>query len=147
MPADVGMALFECAKAITKVSGSSFGTLMVTALMAAGKQSKGQEQVAWSEVPNLLQAGMDAMIARGGVKLGDKTVLDSLSAVIKATQGIGESKAILEESVKASDEALAAFKDQQCKIGRARIFGERTVGMDDPGMVAIARMLECLKLA
>lgn len=44
-----------------------------------------------------------------------------------------------------SSVALAAFKDQQCKIGRARIFGERTVGMDDPGMVAIARMLDCLK--
>lgn len=144
MPADVGMAFFECAKAITKVSGSSFGTLMATALMAAGKQAKGQGQIAWSEVPNLLQAGMDAMIARGGASLGDKTVLDSLDAVIKATQGIDEPKVMLEAAVKASDEALAVFKNQQCKVGRARIFGERTVGMDDPGMVAIARMLECV---
>jgi len=144
MPADVGMALFECAKAITKVSGSSFGTLMATALMAAGKKTKGQEQTEWSEIPHLLQAGMDAMIARGGANLGDKTVLDSLAAVIKATQGINEPTAMLVAAREASAKALVEFKDKQCKIGRARIFGERTIGMDDPGMVALARMLTCL---
>ena len=144
MPADVGMALFECAKAITKVSGSSFGTLMATALMAAGKQTKGQEQVAWTEISNLLQAGQDAMIARGGANLGDKTVLDSLQAVINATKDIDEPNSLLSSAKSASESALAEFKDQQCKIGRARIFGERTMGMDDPGMVAIQRMLESL---
>ena len=144
MPADVGMALFECAKAITKVSGSSFGTLMATALMAAGKQTKGQEQVAWAEVSNLLQAGQEAMIARGGANLGDKTVLDSLQAVIDATKDIDEPQAILASAKEASESALATFKEQQCKIGRARIFGDRTVGMDDPGMVAIQRMIESL---
>lgn len=144
MPADVGMALFECAKAITKVSGSSFGTLMATALMAAGKQAKGQEQVAWNKVPDLLQSGLEAMIARGGASLGDKTVLDSMDAMIKATQAIDESDAMLTAARTASTETLAEFKGKQCKIGRARIFGERTVGMDDPGMMAIDRMLECL---
>ncbi len=144
MPTDVGMALFECAKAITKVSGSSFGTLMATALMAAGKQTKGQEQVAWTEVSTLLQAGQDAMIARGGASLGDKTVLDSLQAVIDATKGNDDPVVLLSSAKSASESALSDFKNQQCKIGRARIFGERTVGMDDPGMVAIQRMIESL---
>ncbi len=144
MPTDVGMALFECAKAITKVSGSSFGTLMATALMAAGKQTKGQEQVAWTEVSTLLQAGQDAMIARGGASLGDKTVLDSLQAVIDATKDIDDPVVLLSSAKSASESALSDFKNQQCKIGRARIFGERTVGMDDPGMVAIQRMIESL---
>ena len=144
MPSDVGMALFECAKAITKVSGSSFGTLMATALMAAGKLTKGQEQVSWNEISSLLQASQDAMIARGGANLGDKTVLDSLQAVIDATKDIDEPKTLLNSAKTASESALAEFKDKQCKIGRARIFGERTIGMDDPGMVAIQRMLESL---
>ena len=33
------------------------------------------------------------------------------------------------------------FRDKPNKIGRARIFGERTIGMDDPGMVAFQVML------
>ena len=144
LPNDVGMALFECAKAITKVSGSSFGTLMATALMAAGKITKGQEQFAWTEVSNLLKAGQDAMIARGGASLGDKTVLDSLDAIVNTTKDIDDPKTMLDAALEACDTTLANFKDKQCKIGRARIFGEKTVGMDDPGMVAIARMLESL---
>ena len=34
LPDDIGMALFQCAKAFTKTSGSSFGTLLATGLMA-----------------------------------------------------------------------------------------------------------------
>ena len=147
LPSDVGMALFECAKAMTKVSGSSFGTLMATALMAAGKKAKGQEAIPWTDVPELVQLAQDAMIARGGATLGDKTVLDSLDAIIKATsnpENSQDASTLSRVSQTAADEALIAFKDKQCKIGRARMFGERTVGMDDPGMVAVSRMLACL---
>lgn len=38
--------------------------------------------------------------------------------------------------------ALDDFRDKPCKIGRARIFAERTIGMDDPGMVAFQVMLD-----
>jgi len=148
LPADVGMALFEGAKAMTKVSGSSFGTLMATALMAAGKQVKGQENVPLETLPDLVQAALDAMIARGGASLGDKTVLDALDSIITATREAIESPddsgPLVDAAKGAVSETLVAFNDKQCKIGRARIFGERTVGMDDPGMVAVLRMLECL---
>lgn len=145
LSADVGMALFEGAKAMTKVSGSSFGTLMATALMAAGKQVKGQESVPLTEVPDLVQAALDAMIKRGGASLGDKTVLDALDAIVTATRSAAtDSTPLTDAARQATVDTLAAFKGQQCKIGRARIFGERTVGLDDPGMVAILRMLECL---
>ena len=41
LPDDIGMALFQCAKAFTKTSGSSFGTLLATGLMAVAKVKKG----------------------------------------------------------------------------------------------------------
>lgn len=145
LPADVGMALFECAKAVTKVSGSSFGTLMATSMMAAGKLVKGQESVEVTEIPKLLQAALDAMMSRGGASLGDKTVLDSISAMILAMGEAQANDTMLDAGIQAADEALAEFNGKINKIGRARIFGERTIGMDDPGMVAIVRMLGCLK--
>lgn len=143
LPDDVGKACMESAKAMTKVSGSSFGTLMGIALMAAAKLTKGRTDVAWSELPDLLQAAMDAMIARGGANIGDKTMLDSLNAVIAALRQAEVDQMAAVASV-ASTEALNAFRGQQCKIGRARIFGEKTIGMDDPGMVAIKMMSDCL---
>ncbi|WP_282092053.1 dihydroxyacetone kinase subunit L [Epibacterium ulvae] len=143
LPDDFGMACMDCAKAMTKVSGSSFGTLMGISLMAVAKQTKGQTEIEWDRLPDLLQAALDAMIARGGASIGDKTMLDSLTAVIAATTGKTSAQDALAAAVEAADGALIEFFDQPCKIGRARIFGDKTKGMDDPGMVAIKSMIDC----
>ena len=37
LPEDIGMAFFQCAKAFTKTSGSSYGTLLATGIMAVAK--------------------------------------------------------------------------------------------------------------
>ncbi len=144
LPGDVGMACLESAKAMTKVSGSSFGTLMGISLMAAAKQTKGETEISWSRLPELLQGALDAMIARGGASLGDKTMLDSLDAIILEISNQDDPKEMLSAARAAADCALDMFHDRECKIGRARIFGEKTIGMDDPGMVAIKSMLDCL---
>ncbi|NIA70382.1 dihydroxyacetone kinase subunit L [Pelagibius litoralis] len=143
LPDDVGMALFGCAKAMTQVSGSSFGTLMATALMAAGKQAKGESDVEWSRFPELLASAQEAMILRGGASLGDKTLLDSTDAVIAATREQNTPNGLQEAALKAASDALDAFRDKPNRIGRARIFGDRTIGMDDPGMVAFLRLIQC----
>ncbi|XPF96429.1 DAK2 domain-containing protein [Colwellia sp. RE-S-Sl-9] len=130
-----------------KVLGSSFGTLMATSMIAAGKLIKGQESIKVTEVPKLLQAALDAMMSRGGASLGDKMVLYSISAMIVSMDKAQTNDAMLDTGIQAANEALAEFNGKINKIGRARIFGERTIGMDDPGMVAIVRMLDCLKNA
>lgn len=142
LPDDFGKACMESAKAMTKVSGSSFGTLMGISLMAVAKQTKGQTDVAWTGLPDLLQAAMDAMIARGGASLGDKTMLDSMAVIIGATRTVDGPKQMLNAAQVAATQALDDFRDRPCKIGRARIFGDKTIGMDDPGMVAIKMMLD-----
>ncbi len=141
LPEDLGLAFFSLAKAITKVSGSSFGTLMATALMAAGKQLKGEKSSPVNKIPDLLIAAQAAMIARGGASLGDKTILDSIDAIITATQGCHTLEKVLEAASEAAETALIEFNKKPNKIGRARIFGDRTIGMDDPGMVAIVRII------
>jgi len=144
LPEDVGMALMACAQAVTKVSGSSYGTLLATGLMAAAKATRGRTEVPWSETAALLRAGFEAMMARGKAAVGDKTVLDALDAAIRAAEGKGESVAILEATAAAVDAALERMRGLPCRVGRARIFGERSVGMDDPGMRAFREMLRGL---
>ena len=56
LPGDVGMALLKCAQAFTKLSGSTYGTLLATGLMSAAKATKGRTEVPWSEVSSLLGA-------------------------------------------------------------------------------------------
>jgi len=144
LPADLGLAFLASAKAFQRVSSSSYGTLTATALMAAAKSTKGRTEVPWSEVSALIAAGRDAMMARGKGAIGDKSVLDALDAVARATAGLDDPAAMLAAASRAGDETLAAFRDKPSRLGRARIFADKSIGLDDPGMVAFRRVLDAL---
>ncbi len=142
LPDDLGQAFMQSASAVSKVSSSSFGTLLATSLMAAAKMTKGRTEAAWSELPGLFDKAVEAMMARGKASLGDKTVMDAVSGAAKAAAGRDEPDELLAAMRRGCDAALADFRDRPNKIGRARIFAERTIGMDDPGMVAFKVMLD-----
>ena len=144
---DLGAAFRACAMACSKASGSSFGTLLMVAFMAAAKHTAGRAELAWTELPGLLQAVLDAMAARGGAALGDKTVLDALAAAQVASCGLCEPQAQLQAARSAVDAAIDGFRQLPNRIGRARMFGERSIGLDDPGMIAFRRMLDSLALS
>jgi len=144
LPDDVGLAFLACARAFQRVSSSSYGTLTATALMAAVKPTKGHIEVPWTEVPALIDAGRDAMMARGKGALGDKSVLDVLDAVAKAIAGLDDPAAMMAAASRATDDALKTFRDKPSRLGRARIFAEKSMGLDDPGMLAFRRILDGL---
>jgi dihydroxyacetone kinase-like protein len=145
LPDDVGMALLKCAQAFTRLSGSTYGTLLATGLMSAAKATKGRTQIPWAEVSPLLGGALQAMASRSGGKLGEKTVLDALDAVRVATEGIDSPSELVAAADQAVCKCLEQFRNQPARQGRARIFGEKSVGKDDPGMVAFHRMIEGLK--
>jgi dihydroxyacetone kinase-like protein len=144
LPADLGQALFQMGSATSKVSSSSFGTLMATGFLAVAKILKGQEAAEWSELSRFITLAREAMQARGKASLGDKTVLDALHAIEVATAGLADPAAELTAAKAAVIAALDEFRSQPNKIGRARVYAERTIGIDDPGMVAAKVMLEAL---
>lgn len=144
LPEDLGLALLKCAQAFTKLSGSTYGTLLATGLMSAAKATKGLTEVAWSEVSSLLGKATQAMAQRSGGRLGDKTVLDALDAASSATAGLTDPAEIAAAADRAVAECLDRFRNQPARQGRARIFGDKSIGKDDPGMVALKRMTEAL---
>jgi len=144
LPDDLGMALLKCAQAFTKLSGSTYGTILATGLMSAAKATKGRTEVAWSEVSTLLGNALQAMAQRSGGQLGEKTVLDAVEAARAATQGLSDPAALAASADAAVAECLNRFRNQPARQGRARIFGEKSVGKDDPGMVAFQRLVAAL---
>ncbi len=144
LPEDVGAALMQCAGAVSRVSSSSFGTLLATCLMTVAKQTKGHTSAPWSDVPDFLEKSVNAMMLRGKASLGDKTVMDAVIAASKSAAGKDDPAELLAAAKTGIDGAMAEFRDKPNRIGRARIFAERTVGMDDPGMVAFKVMVDAL---
>jgi hypothetical protein len=81
------------------------------------------------------------MMIRGGAKLGDKTVVDMIDAVAVALDGCATREEASQAAQKASRETLTTFRDRPNRLGRARVFGDKTIGLDDPGMLAFSRLL------
>ena len=144
LPDDVGMALFQCAKAFTKSSGSSYGTLLATGLMSVAKKKKGQQEIQVEEISALLNDALDAMKQRGKAELGDKTVLDVIAASSQAAKDQSDGSSVIKAINDAVTSTIDEFRSRQSKIGRARIFSEKSIGLDDPGMLAFRKMLEAL---
>ena len=144
LPDDVGMALYQCAKAFTKSSGSSYGTLLATGLMSVAKKKKGQQEIQVEEISALLDDALDAMKQRGKAELGDKTVLDVIAASSQAAKDQSDGSSVLKAINDAVTSTIDEFRSRQSKIGRARIFSEKSIGLDDPGMLAFRKMLEAL---
>jgi dihydroxyacetone kinase len=138
---DIGNVFQACAKACASGTGSSLGTLVTVAMMTLAKATKGRSEIGWDELGPLLASVRDQMMARGGAMLGDKTVVDMLDAVAIALDACKTRDEAAEAAQNATRETLAAFRDRPNKLGRARMFGERTVGLDDPGMLAFSRLL------
>lgn len=141
---DVGAALSVYARATAGATGSSLGTLLATAMLTISRQTKGRSQVPWSELGSLLEQARDAMSARGGANLGDKTILDALDAVARSIYGLDQPATIHAAAQTAANSALGEFRDRPNKIGRARMFADASKGHDDPGMLAMVRVIEII---
>lgn len=134
---DLGKAFMALARAGAASTGSSLGTLVVTALMTAGKAAAGKTQLPASDLGPLFAAVRDAAMARGKAELGAKTIVDSLDYLARDLAG---GAASADTAISATQRALADFRDRPCTMGRARMFAEKSVGLDDPGMLALAEL-------
>lgn len=140
---DVGAAFNALARATMAATGSSLGTLLATALLTFAKATKGRSELPWSELSGLIAQAIEAMKARGGANLGDKTILDALHSIAQSLTGIDEASTAAHAAETGARKALEHFQPLPCKIGRARLFPEKSTGAHDPGMLALHLLLRC----
>ena len=144
MPDTLEGAFKRCAQSTAKASGSSFGTLLTVALMTSAKRCTGKTSLDRAELADLLAEVVKVLSARGGAALGDKTVLDGLQAIAHALAAAPQDAALRTVARQAARDALDAFRDKPNRMGRARMFADKTIGLDDPGMVALQRMVDAV---
>jgi dihydroxyacetone kinase-like protein len=143
-PPELGPAFFKGATKVSEVSSSSFGTLFATALMGVGKALGSRTSFEWDEIAGLLATAEERMIARGKASLGDKTVLDAIHAAIGALKSAGSAADARDKVRAAVKAAVDDFAAKPNKVGRARIFAEKSEGIPDPGMAAFAVMVDAM---
>ncbi len=143
-PDDLGAAFKALAMASSGATGSSLGTLLTIALLNIGKGAAGKTEIEWAEFGALLDNAGKQMLVRGGANLGDKTVVDVVNAVAGALSQAKPGQDGGAVALATARATLDQFRDKPCKMGRARMFGDKSVGVDDPGMLAFVRIVEAI---
>ena len=134
---DLGSNFMICSQAFVKKSGSSFGTLIAFSFMNISKNLKGKTKCNHEDIIMIFETALKTILERGKTNLGDKTIADSLNLIIKKLK---ENKNYSEVFKLATKQALEDFKGKKIKIGRARMFEDKTKDLDDPGMSALNRL-------
>ncbi len=134
---DIGANFILCSQAFVRKSGSSFGTLIAFSFMNISKNLKGKNECNHDDIVSIFETALKTILERGKTNLGDKTIADSLDLIIKNLKNNQNYSDVFKSSTK---QALEDFKGKKIKIGRARMFEDKTKDLDDPGMFALNRL-------
>ena len=134
---DMGANFMLCSQAFVKRSGSSFGTLIAFSFMNISKNLKGKTECNHDDIVSIFETALKTILERGKTNLGDKTIADSLDLIIKNLKTNQNYSEVFKSATK---QALEDFKGKKIKIGRARMFEDKTKELDDPGMYALNKL-------
>ena len=134
---DLGSNFMICSHAFVKKSGSSFGTLIAFSFMNISKNLKGKTECNHDDIVSIFETALKTILERGKTNLGDKTIADTLDLIIKNLKDNQNYSDVFKSSTK---QALEDFKGKKIRIGRARMFEDKTKDLDDPGMFALNRL-------
>ncbi len=127
---------------VMKVGGASgplYGSLLMAMGKAAGEKGPPEDAAAFA---SMLEAGVEAVKARGKSDVGAKTMLDVLAPVAEAIRANPEHPC--QAAREAADAGLAATRGMQATRGRASFLGARSIGHLDPGARSSALLVHAV---
>jgi len=142
---DIGAMLLKISMIVSKHVGGSSGPIWGTGFMKAAMLTRGKDAVTLEELAGMLGSAIEGIQARGGAQRGDKTLLDALIPVhekLLAHAASGDTTAALHDAATVADAAVDETRSLVAHRGRASQVGERSANTPDPGIVAIATILQ-----
>jgi dihydroxyacetone kinase phosphoprotein-dependent L subunit len=145
---DVGKLLTDAGQAILATAGGAAGPIFGTLFTAAGKAVKGKNELGVSDLAGMFEAALLKIEARGGARVGDKTLIDALEpAVLSLKKSSADNTPLpsaLRNAANAARTASEGTKDLVARQGKARYLAEQTLGHLDPGAYVTALLFEHL---
>lgn len=134
---DLGKVFRDLSKTFNESAPSSLGTILSFGLMGIAKELKGKTEVSRQEFSVALEKGLDNILDKTGSKVGEKTIIDSLSPGIESllSSGLEEDKTAFQNAYEASKAGAEKTKEMMAVHGRAAYYGEKSLGLVDGGAV------------
>lgn len=137
--------LDDVATAVMMLNGGSAVQLWNVWLDGLQEGAPDSEEVDVAGLKAMFAKAYDALEDISGAKVGDKTMMDAL---IPATEAIaacdGDEDALFTAAAEAAEKGAEGTKAFVSKYGRAKSYGEKTIGTPDAGAVSMARFFRGL---
>ncbi|HTZ52154.1 MAG TPA: dihydroxyacetone kinase subunit DhaL [Spirochaetia bacterium] len=120
--------------------GGAMGPLYGTFFRSMGRECRGVECITAETFESMLKKALEGVVSLGGAKVGDKTMLDTLSPALDAfarcrSDGLDFAECLC-VMMKAAEEGKDSTRDLVARLGRASRLGERSRGNLDAGAVS-----------
>lgn len=131
--------LDDAAMAVMVLNGGSAVPLWNTWLDGLQEAAPEGDEVSTGELQTMFAHALEALSDISGAKVGDKTMMDAL---IPASQAIaaysGDEAGLFAAAAQAAQNGAEESKKFVSKFGRAKSYGEKTIGTPDAGAVSMA---------
>ena len=136
--------LDDAATAVMSLNGGSAVPLWNTWLDGMQEAAPEGEEIDVPGLQALFAKALEELNDMSGAQVGDKTMMDALIPAVEAIQACpsDDIKEILEAGAKAALAGAASTVEMKANFGRARNYGERSVGYADSGATSWSCMFE-----
>ena len=138
--------LDDAAMAVMTLNGGSAVPLWNTWLDGMQEEAPAGDEINTAELKTVFAKALEELDDMSGAKVGDKTMMDALipaSQAIAAYTGSGED-GLFAAAAKAAAEGAEASKNFVSKFGRAKSYGEKTIGTPDAGAMSMSYFFQGL---
>jgi len=145
-PESVDAAFKATGTAILANTGGAAGAVFGT-LFRSGAKGFAGGVVDGASFAAFLEEGLAAVLKRGGVTEGQKTMVDALAPAARASRAASGDglKAATAAAASAALGGVEATKGMIATTGKARSLGERSIGHPDPGAISISLILKAMQ--
>ncbi len=148
---DIGTLFKDVGMVVLNSVGGAMGALYGTFFLKLSQESAGKSDLNLSDLVAMLQTGERGILEIGKAKLGDKTLIDTLSPAVRAIEAAANEDKELSRALAdfelAAKQGMESTREMVAKIGRASRLGERTVGHQDAGATSCYLILRSLASA
>jgi len=125
-------------------SGVLFGTMFISGIVDREKH----ETLDLCGFAEIFRKSLDALKKRGKAKVGDKTMIDAFEpAVCGLEEAAAKRRSLADGFALAAQKAEAGAeytKTVRAKFGRAKYYGDKSIGLQDPGAVSVRIIFQAM---
>ena len=126
---------------VMSVHGGATGPLFGSLFMGFSDGVGDKSQLDCADLAVMFESGLANVSKQTRAQVGDKTMMDALIPAVGAVRMASDSGKTISETLKEAAEAAEngaiSTKDLVARFGRAKNYGDRTLGHQDPGATSI----------